>query len=184
MDFTHYSTEPVRLATELVNTDQRSVGGEDEIADLKRLQAFLDEFEHLWGGVARLPRESELEEIHRIRDRLREIFTAAGPETAARKINDMLSDNTCSPRVSLHSGDPHMHIEPMEGTMTSFLGAVCSMALARVLVDHGMNRFGVCDVSDCNDVFVDTSRNCSRRKCSSTCSTREAVAAYRKRQLA
>lgn len=184
MDFTHYSTEPVRLATELVNTDQRSIGGEDAIVDLGRLQAFLDDFEDLWGGVARLPRESEMEEIHRIRDRLREIFTASNPEIAARKINDMLSEHTCSPRVSLHSGHPHMHIESIEGTMTSFLGAVCSMALATVLVDHAVDRFGVCAVSNCNDVFVDSSRNRSRLNCSSTCSTRDAVAAYRKRKSA
>ncbi|NNF63358.1 MAG: CGNR zinc finger domain-containing protein, partial [Acidimicrobiia bacterium] len=32
------------------------------------------------------------------------------------------------------------------------------------------------------DVFIGTSRNKSRRRCSDTCATRENVAAYRKRQ--
>jgi predicted RNA-binding Zn ribbon-like protein len=40
----------------------------------------------------------------------------------------------------------------------------------------------VCHASNCRDVFVDTTRNRSRLHCCGTCSTREAVAAYRKRQ--
>ncbi len=56
------------------------------------------------------------------------------------------------------------------------------MGLAVVLVDHGMERFGVCASSTCEDVFVDSSRNRSRRHCSGTCNTRENVAAYRRRK--
>ncbi|MPZ53997.1 MAG: hypothetical protein GEU79_14915 [Acidimicrobiia bacterium] len=182
MDFSHYAAEPVQLASDFVNTDQRSIGGDDEIADLEGLQDFLDQYEELWGGVARLPRANELEAIHKLRNRLREVFTADDPDAAARKINDILAEHACSPRVSLHSGEPHMHIEPNESTMTAFLGAITSMGLAAVLVEHGIDRFGTCSVSDCDDVFVDTSRNRCRINCSSTCSTRDAVAAYRLRQ--
>jgi predicted RNA-binding Zn ribbon-like protein len=56
------------------------------------------------------------------------------------------------------------------------------MGLATVLIEHGVERFGVCNAGDCDDVFVDSSRNRSRLHCSSTCSTREAVASYRRRQ--
>jgi predicted RNA-binding Zn ribbon-like protein len=66
--------------------------------------------------------------------------------------------------------------------MVSWLGAITAMGLASVIVENGVERFGVCDSSGCNDVYIDTSRNRSRRHCSNTCSTREAVAAYRKRQ--
>jgi predicted RNA-binding Zn ribbon-like protein len=58
------------------------------------------------------------------------------------------------------------------------------MGLATAVVDQGIERFGVCAAEDCRDVFLDTSRNRSRRHCSSTCSTRGNVAAYRKRQKA
>ena len=40
MDFTHHSNEPVDLAMALVNTDQRSIGGEDEIGDVVSLNVF------------------------------------------------------------------------------------------------------------------------------------------------
>jgi predicted RNA-binding Zn ribbon-like protein len=36
----------------------------------------------------------------------------------------------------------------------------------------------------CPDVYVDTSRNASRRYCSDTCASRATVAAYRARQKA
>jgi predicted RNA-binding Zn ribbon-like protein len=75
-----------------------------------------------------------------------------------------------------------MHFEPVGSRMLDWLGAVTAMGLASVIVDHGVDRFGVCSARDCEDVFIDTSRNRSRKNCSSTCSTREAVAAYRKRQ--
>lgn len=182
MDFSHYTTEPVELAVTFVNTDQRSIDGGDQIADLRALQTFLDQYEELWGGVAKLPRKSELEGINRLRAHLREVFTAPDPNAAARLINAILADHACTPRVSVHSGSPHMHIEPRDSSMTTWLGAVTAMGLASVLVDHGVDRFGVCAASDCEDVFVDTSRNRCRLNCSSTCSTREAVAAYRKRQ--
>jgi predicted RNA-binding Zn ribbon-like protein len=66
--------------------------------------------------------------------------------------------------------------------MVCWLGAITGMGLASVIVEHGVDRFGVCGSAGCDDVYVDTSRNRSRRHCSNTCSTREAVAAYRKRQ--
>jgi predicted RNA-binding Zn ribbon-like protein len=58
------------------------------------------------------------------------------------------------------------------------------MGLSVVLIETGLDRFGTCASSTCDDVYVDTSRNRSRRHCSDTCSTRENVAAYRRRQRA
>ena len=87
-----------------------------------------------------------------------------------------------TPRVSTHNGEPHLHFEPIDTSMSSWLGAITAMGLASVLVECGLDRFGVCDAENCDDVYVDSSRNRSRRHCSNTCSTREAVAAYRKRQ--
>jgi predicted RNA-binding Zn ribbon-like protein len=56
------------------------------------------------------------------------------------------------------------------------------MGLGVALIEGGLERFGICDASTCDDVFVDISRNRSRRYCSDTCTTRQNVAAYRRRQ--
>jgi predicted RNA-binding Zn ribbon-like protein len=58
------------------------------------------------------------------------------------------------------------------------------MGLSVALVEGGFERFGSCASATCDDVYVDTSRNRSRRNCSDTCTTRENVAAFRRRQRA
>jgi predicted RNA-binding Zn ribbon-like protein len=182
VDFSHYSTDPVELAEALVNTDQRSAGGEDGISDLASLEEFLSRYESLWKGVAAPPTNADLPRIHELRQSLRDVFQAEDDSDASALVNGILADNTATPRVSLHSGTPHLHFEPVGSSMATWLGAVTAMGMATVLIDHGVDRFGVCCSKTCDDVFVDTSRNRSRRHCSSTCSTREAVAAYRRRQ--
>jgi predicted RNA-binding Zn ribbon-like protein len=56
------------------------------------------------------------------------------------------------------------------------------MGLSQVVVQHGWQRLGVCAAEGCDDVYVDTSRNASRRYCSNTCASRSTVAAYRARR--
>ena len=43
------------------------------------------------------------------------------------------------------------------------------------------DRLRVCAASDCEDVYVDVSKNGSRRFCSTRCSNRTNTAAYRER---
>ena len=181
MDFTHYSTKPVDLALALVNTDQRPVGEDDEINTLASLKTVLDDYTELWGGVAQPPKRQELKAIHDLRDELRAVITSADEQEASERLNKVLSNNGASPRVSMHNGSPHLHFEPQDSAMTSWLGATTAMGLATVLVEHGINRFGSCHSTTCQDVFVDVSRNRSRLHCSTQCSTREAVIAHRKR---
>ena len=44
------------------------------------------------------------------------------------------------------------------------------------------DRLGICAASDCEAIVLDLSRNRSRRFCSTICSNRVAVAAYRSRK--
>jgi predicted RNA-binding Zn ribbon-like protein len=179
MNFSHYSDRPVELAADLVNTRQPD---HDALADSDQLEAFLDGYRDLWKDVAKPAQPSELPKIRELRDSLRAVFEAPDHATAAAGINVILNDHGAVPRVSVHSGEPHLHFEPLQGSLTAWLGATTAMGLATVLIDHGVERFGVCNAGDCDDVFVDSSRNRSRLHCSTTCSTREAVASYRRRQ--
>lgn len=179
MYFNHYTNRPVELAVLLVNTCQ---AGSDQMTDAGELDDLLESYRDLWEGVAQPPKASELEAIHDLRTSLRMVMLSPDDSTASHHVNRILSDYGAVPRVSMHSGEPHLHFEPINGTMTSWLGTTTAMGLAAVIVENGVDRFGACGSSDCDDVFVDTSRNRSRRHCSTTCSTREAVAAHRKRK--
>ncbi|MGH3454660.1 MAG: CGNR zinc finger domain-containing protein, partial [Nocardioidaceae bacterium] len=58
------------------------------------------------------------------------------------------------------------------------------LGLATVACDLIPLRLGVCQAAGCEQVFVDTSPNQSRRYCSDRCSSRANVAAYRARRRA
>ncbi|MBW3666633.1 MAG: CGNR zinc finger domain-containing protein [Actinobacteria bacterium] len=167
------------LAVDLVNTLQT---GEDTIGEPAQFEAFINEYRDMWEDVATLPEPAELGKVHRLRESLRSVFESPDHATASDRINKILNDYGAIPRVSVHNGEPHLHFEPAQGNLICWLGAITAMGLATVLIEHGMERFGVCNAGDCEDVFVDSSRNRSRLHCSTTCSTREAVASYRRRQ--
>jgi predicted RNA-binding Zn ribbon-like protein len=179
MDFSHYTTKPVELAVALVNT--RGVDT-DTLSESTELSDFLGQFRNLWEGVAKPPRKNEIDDVRALRESLREIIESGDEELASKRVNRLLDAYGATPRLSTHNGTPHLHFEPVESAMICWLGAITAMGLASVIVEHGVERFGVCGSSGCNDVYIDTSRNRSRRHCSNTCSTREAVAAYRKRK--
>jgi predicted RNA-binding Zn ribbon-like protein len=181
MDFSHYTDEPVDLAVALINTRGLASDAIDTVDDLKQ---FLGEYRHLWEGVAKEVKASELKTIQRLRQSLRDVIDCPDDQVASTRVNAILAEYGAQPRVSVHNGSSHFHFEPLNSSMASWLGATTAMGLATVIVENGMNRFGVCNAGDCQDVYVDASRNRSRRHCSTTCSTREAVTAYRRRQSA
>jgi predicted RNA-binding Zn ribbon-like protein len=63
------------------------------------------------------------------------------------------------------------------------LRTVFELAVASAIVvrDGGLDRLRVCASPDCGSVFVDVSRNRSRRYCDTLCANRQHVAAYRQR---
>ena len=115
--------------------------------------------------------------------RLREVFLAPDEASAAAVLNRVLVDVGANPRVSVHDDVPaHLHFEPDTHSPARWLGAVTAMGLAVAVIEGGLDRLGVCGSSTCDNVYVDTSRNRSRHDCSDTCTSRENVAAYRRRQ--
>lgn len=181
MDFGHYTDEPVTMAMDLVNTFDE-YAGEENLNTPSDVMEFLKTHAEHWAEVPSRVRDKDLHEIRALRSRLREVFTATDEASAAELLNEILADVSAMPRVSVHAGaEPHLHFEPKDGSPARWLGAVTAMGLSIVLVEDGLERFGICNSSTCDDVFVDTSRNRSRRHCSDTCTTRENVAAYRER---
>jgi predicted RNA-binding Zn ribbon-like protein len=181
MNFSHYTDRPAQLAVDLVNSDEMN---DDQISNLAELEAFLDEYQDLRPRADLSPEPADLTALHALRDRLREVFESPDETTAMDRLNQILSENEAIPRLSMHDGHPHLHFEPIGSSLSSWVAAITAVGLAGVMVEHGISRFGSCQASNCRDVFIDTTRNRSRIHCCSTCSTREAVAAYRKRQAA
>ncbi len=183
MDFSHYNDASVQLAVDLVNTLER-VSQEDRLITPDDLAEFLSAFDEefssqiWWEGT---PTDEDVAAVRELRERLGEVWDCDDTATAIAILNDLLK-HTARPRISMHAGRaPHFHFDPGAGPLADWLTAATAMALGSVIVNHGYERFGACCSSSCNDVYVDTSKNRSRRHCSSTCTTRENVAAHRRR---
>lgn len=181
MDFSHYSDEPVRMAVDLVNSLD-VVSNEEKLAAPSDVAEFIESHDGDWCRPGWKPGQRDLHEARALRARLRQVFEAPNEADAAAVLNDLLSDMNAVPRVSVHGPGPHLHFESEGGSPSRYLGAITAMALSVALIEGGFDRFGICQSTTCDDVFVDTSRNRSRLHCSDTCTTRENVAAHRARQ--
>lgn len=184
----------VDLAVGLVNTaGRRRTGGStrtaagttapgDRLQTVADLRALLQD-EHHWRRIAS---EADVEPLRSLRAELRTVFedAAVGEESAAvRRINVLLSSIQITPRLTGHDGAAwHLHFA--EGAQRAHDGfaAAAVLGLAFYVGEFGFSRLGTCQSSSCQNVFIDTSSNQSRRYCSDRCATRANVAAYRVRQ--
>jgi predicted RNA-binding Zn ribbon-like protein len=182
VDFSHYSDVPVEVAVRFTNT-RNVVTDEDALQRPEDVADFIDRELRSWGHVSAPVLPRHLRRARQLRSRLRSVWDAPDEAAAASAINEILERVDARPRVSTH-GDhgPHLHFEPERGDPVDDLGAVAAMGLCVALIEGGWERFGTCSSSSCDDVFIDTSKNRSRRHCSDTCTTRESVAAFRARQ--
>ncbi|MCP2339479.1 CGNR zinc finger domain-containing protein [Actinomadura rupiterrae] len=187
MDFNSHADRVVAAAVGLVNAltpgerrgrPYRPPEDPDERADAARA---------VWGGASdhSVFTEAELDELGAVALRLREVFeaVAAGDiDGAAALVNRMLDDTAARPRLARHDGEPwHLHFHGVGGGVTSDWGGPCATGLAVVLGGELYDRLGVCTAPACDRVYVDASRNGTRRYCSTACQNRVKTAAFRAR---
>ncbi|MGH7692465.1 MAG: CGNR zinc finger domain-containing protein [Candidatus Dormibacteria bacterium] len=128
------------------------------------------------------------EEMIRLAAELRMIFelvSRARHDRAALLVNALLGRYQAAPQLARHDGEAwhlHFHSQDKEAGRAMARGAMCVIALAVVIGSPREGRLGVCESERCDRVFVDGSKNGSRRFCSSTCLSRTKVAAFRARQ--
>jgi predicted RNA-binding Zn ribbon-like protein len=123
------------------------------------------------------------------RARLDAVATAceAGDDAAASAmLNALLAETGAVPQIVAHDGrGPHIHVSRPAAPLADRLAAHFAMALAELVVAGESQRVRSCASPTCREVFVDLSRNRSRRYCNSrTCGNRLHVAAYRARRSA
>ncbi len=180
MDFSHYTDDSVRTAADLVNT-RGHPSGRELMGTPELVEQFLEK--HGFSGPLGVS-EEDVRELHAVRDRLEQVFYAPDEAAAARLINELLEELDVKPYLTDHDGKWHFHYVPEGAPLGRRLASATVMGLATVIAEFGFDRLGICSADDCGDVFVDMSRNRSRRYCNDICSTRMNVAAYRARAKA
>lgn len=177
MDFDHYTDPGVGVAVNLVNS-LGSTSGYENLQTPDDVRELLDAQELEGYGPVEEP---DLEPLRALRAELRAVFEAPDEKEGARRINALLARSGAAPQMTDHDGRWHLHFAGDDAPLSDRVAAVAAMGLASVIVHWGWERLGVCHADDCADVYVDTSRNKSRRYCDPSCSTRTNVAAFRAR---
>jgi predicted RNA-binding Zn ribbon-like protein len=130
--------------------------------------------------------ERDVTTLRRFQRELRPVFDAADAGDVPRTIdllNDAMVRHPITPRISDHDPeDLHLHVATKAASVAELLIGEALLGLATLVCDLGPTRLGVCSEAKCDNVYVDTSPNRSRRYCSDRCSSRANVAAYRARQ--
>jgi predicted RNA-binding Zn ribbon-like protein len=171
--------EALTACAELINTSP------DRLETVHDVQAFGERyaFHGTPAGPADVPR------LCSHRERLDAIATACerGEDAAAiGMLNALLTETGAIPQIVAHDGrGPHIHVSRPAAPLADRIAAHLAMGLAQLVVAGQGRRIRSCASPTCRTVFVDESRNQSRRYCDSrTCGNRQHVAAYRARRLA
>ncbi|MGW3352757.1 CGNR zinc finger domain-containing protein [Nonomuraea rubra] len=114
---------------------------------------------------------------------LRQALLAEHPADQAGHINAMIRKYGAQPYLAEDVGQPfHLHFHGSGGTEVEALGGEFATALALIVDGYGTGRFGRCEAHQCEAVYIDLTRNGSRRYCGAACTTRAKTAAYRSRR--
>jgi len=175
MLFTDDTAEALRAAVHLVNSREDP----DTLVTPEDFTAFLEDVPY----TGRIDRDdAELATVRNLRARLRRMLLAPRDEMVD-EINEAFRDVAFDARVVRHDdADWHLHAVSDDRPLAERILAETAMALLDVVRADEGSRLTVCADDDCEGVVLDLSRNRSRRYCSTTCTNRNAVAAYRARQ--
>jgi predicted RNA-binding Zn ribbon-like protein len=103
-------------------------------------------------------------------------------DAAANRLNELLAAHPAHPHLAKDDGRWRVHHHPVDAGLVPMATAVSAEAMARMIGAGDGGRLGTCDSHDCDRVFLDASKNGSRRFCSTTCQNRVKAAAFRRRQ--
>jgi predicted RNA-binding Zn ribbon-like protein len=174
LNYDTYGSTAVELAIDLANADLEPADGVSRF-----LAAHVEWF------TSRTPSDLAPTDVDEARATARLVRAVAVAETqpdVLTRLNELLALARPRPYATDHDGELHLHYARPDAPALEQLTTTVAMGLSQVVVQHGWQRLGVCSAEGCDDVYVDTSRNASRRYCSNTCASRSTVAAYRARQ--
>ncbi len=170
------------LATvDLVNTlPETDSAGDDALASVADLRGFLATHPYtgrMTGDAA------ELAAVRGIRPRLHELWRL-DRVGAVPVVNDMLRDGGALPQLVIHDGyDWHIHATDSDAPLATRIMVESAMAFVDVIRSDEYDRIRVCGADDCLSVYVDYSKNGSKRYCDTgNCGNRMNVNAYRQRK--
>lgn len=179
MVFIRDTRQSLEAAVGLVNTLPLG-DADDTMTTVADLNAYLREYPY--SGSIRRDRAT-VDEVRDVRARVRRLWDV-DREGAVHLVNDMLRDGDAVPRLVIHDEhDWHIHATPDDAPIATRIMVEAAMAFIEVIRTDSYDRVRVCSADDCDAVYIDYSRNGSKRYCDTgNCGNRMNVIAYRERK--
>ena len=179
MIFTDDTVSALAFVAALADTvPEASESGDDELSTPRQLADLLDTW--LYSG-RRDGDARELAEVVAARGRLRALWSLERDD-AVDAVNSILAESRALPRLVRHDTlDWHIHATSLDAPLAERILVEAAMAFVDVIRADETSRLSACAADDCTGVFIDLSKNASRRFCSTRCGNRMAVRAYRAR---
>lgn len=179
MIFTDDTTAALEFTAALLDSvPEASESGADELSDPQQLAELITGWSYSGrhDGDAR-----ELAELRAARTRLRAIWTLPRDEMVG-EVNRILGEANALPQLVRHDDlDWHIHATSPDAPLAERVLVEAAMALVDVIRAVETERLRVCAADDCEGVYLDLSKNASRRYCSTRCGNRMAARAHRAR---
>jgi predicted RNA-binding Zn ribbon-like protein len=177
----HYKEGVRLLAEKIINTSDTTQPEPEYL----RAPADLARYLKSWNiPLAQIPDAQDLADVLVLRRRLRSVFEAGDMTEAAGVLNELLEGVWVRPHIEVTpDGSIKLELDAGENLpLARRLATEAGLELSTALEQYGIGRLHVCNASPCTDVFIDTSRNHTRRYCCEQCANRHNVAAHRQRQ--
>ena len=176
-----YRESAMRLVEDFINTYDTFLAEPEHLRTPSDLQRFL--IDHNIPVVKQL-NEDTLAEARQLRTQLRELWTAGDTEKAMRGLNALLAAKPFSAAFEFDGeGKLHLDLAVSHDLPTLHrLAAESALGIGFALGEYGSERLRACAAEPCRDVFIDTSRNGTRRFCSDRCANRHNTIAFRTRK--
>ena len=181
MVFIHDTEMSLRAAAALVNTlPDIDTDGVERLVSRTDLDAYFDEYAYT-GTIHR--DDDELHTVRGNRARLRELWSV-DRTAAVPLVNAMLRDGQALPQLVIHDGfDWHIHATEPDAPLSVRMLVESAMAFVDVIRSDQWDRVRRCEADDCEAVYIDFSKNGSKRYCDTgNCGNRMNVIAYRRRK--
>lgn len=180
MLFTPDTEQSLGFVVALADTvPEASASGADELSDPDALDRLLDS----WQFSGRRDRDArELSDVKAARARLTAIWHL-DRDGVVDEVNAILAESNASPQLVRHDRlDWHIHATAADAPLAERMLVEAAMALIDVVRADAVDRLRDCEADDCAGIFVDLSKNGSKRYCSARCGNRMHVRAYRERR--
>jgi len=181
MVFIHDTEVSLRAGAALVNTlPGADADGVDRLTTQTELAAYLEDYPYT-GAIRR--DQAELAALREVRGRLHALWQT-DREGAVPLVNAMLRDGRALPQLVIHDGyDWHIHATDQSDPLATRILVEVAMAFVDVIRSDMYDRVRTCAADDCRGVYIDFSKNGSKRYCDTgNCGNRMNVNAYRRRK--